>query len=193
MIMDNFLIDNGKGWGIDHPSKSVEFLFSGEIHPRLRNTSVSVISCFLFSYDECEAKAARETFDKLVEVSGKYNGIMFVEKLIPKFAKKGCPPKKKPEPDEDSETEQDPETHREVEAVPLPKEQLLELRKTLIAKYPRLDNPLDWDLEYMDKAYSMPEDAGDKPKDTGDKPEGISESRALIPMGSTNAGDSSTA
>ena len=118
---------------------------------------------------------------------------MFVEELIlAKYAKKGCPPKNKPEPDEGSETEQDPETQKEAEALPLPKEQLLELRKKLIAKYPRLDNPLDWDLEYMDKAYLKPEYAAETPNGTDDYPEGTRENHALIPMESTNTGDSSS-
>jgi len=153
---------------------------------KCRLTSLSKITARLKgeeSYDECEAKAAKEAFDNLVEVCGKHNGIMFVEKLIPaKYVKKEPPPKNKPESDEGSKAELDPETQKEAETVTLPKEQLMELRKKLIAKYPRLDNPLDWDLEYMDKAFTMREDRDDNP-------EGTSESLPLVSKEGENSGD----
>jgi len=150
-------------------------------------------------YDECEAKAAKKAFDKLVEVSGKYNAEKFVDELVPvEYAKKEPPPKNKQEqdqgtepkdskPKEDSkpkkaEAKDDSEGETDYEAVALPKAELMELRKALIKKYPRLDNPLDWDLEYVEKACC-------ERVDTDDKPEGAGESHALIAREGTNSGD----
>ena len=159
-----------------------------------------------YSYDECEAKAAKKAFDKLVEVSGKYNGEKYVDKLIPvEYAKKEPQPKNKQEQDpgsepkdsdpkkdskpKNAEPQDDAEAETDYEAVPLPKADLLKLRETLIKRYPRLDNPLDWTLEYMDKSNPKPANgAGDrsegrkgKTEGTSDDPDGAGEELAFLP------------
>ena len=166
---------------------------------------------FYFSYDDIEAKAVKEAFDKLLEETGKLNGEKLVDELaegmdreanytikehLGKGSDKWCEESFKVVSREENYAYEVqplnsmPPLPRGNVTGPLSKEKLLDLRNKLITKCPGLNKPLHWE-----KAPSNSEGKGNKLEGTGgkqnsidDNPEGASESQGLFPMKATNRG-----